>query len=92
MNKLLKVLRYFPLVTAGVDTLQTVAASVPGSDRKQILLNALHVGAQIGESFPNADVQLISALVDNVVGSLNAAGVFSKGSAPAAVPVAPAAA
>lgn len=42
----------------------------------------MQVAAQVGEKTDDKSTAVVSALVDNVVGSLNQSGVFTKATAP----------
>jgi hypothetical protein len=78
------VLKYMPVVISAVKSVEdTVGSEVPGTAKKQIVLDVISAAAKAGETIPDADVAAISMLVDIVVGSLNATGVFKK-SAPTA--------
>lgn len=54
------------------------AVNAPGATKKAMVMNSLAIAAKVGESIPEAHVAAVSALVDSVVGSLNASGVFSR--------------
>jgi hypothetical protein len=63
------------------------AVTAPGATKKAMVMNSLAIAAQVGETVPESHVAAISAVVDSVVGSLNASGVFKK-STPAPTPAA----
>lgn len=84
MNIALLILRFFPVVLQAVVAVEgSVGSALPGTTKKQLVLNSIQVAAQVGEKSDSQSVAVVSALVDNVVGSLNATGVFTK-TAPAA--------
>lgn len=80
MNWLSIVLKYLPSVLAGVTAVEA-AIKAPGATKKQIVLGAITAGAAAAEQTPNTEVAAIGALIDNVVGTLNATGVFAKSAA-----------
>jgi hypothetical protein len=85
MKTFLSILQFFPYVIGGVVAVEQAAASVPGTTKKQIVLDSVLVAAKLGEQVPVPLVALISALIDQVVTSLNASGVFThKAAAPVA--------
>lgn len=84
MNIALLILRFLPVVLQTVVAIENaVGSSVPGTTKKQLVLNSLQVAAQVGEKTDDRSTAVVSALVDNVVGSLNQSGVFTKAAAPA---------
>lgn len=72
MKTLNNILSLIPAILAAVVAIeQQFGNSVPGSTKKQLILQSIQVGAAIGETADNKTVQGISALVDNTVGFLN---------------------
>jgi hypothetical protein len=57
------------------------AVKAPGATKKAMVMNSLAIAAKVGEAVPETHVAAISAAIDSIVSSLNAAGVFK--SAPA---------
>lgn len=53
------------------------AVQAPGATKKAMVMASLDIAAKVGEKIPEAHVAAVSALIDSVVGSLNAAGVFT---------------
>ena len=64
--------QYFPAVINGVVGVQKALKESPGATKKAVVLNAIMAGAKAGEQIPDAHVAGISALIDNVVTTLNA--------------------
>lgn len=88
MKLFLAIFAYFPYVLAGVKAVQDVVGdSIPGTSKKELVLNSIKAAASVGEQIPESHVQGISSLIDSTVASLKASGVF-KPSTPPAVPVA----
>jgi hypothetical protein len=81
MKWLTLVLTYLPTVLSCVQAVEAVFANSPGAAKKQLVMNAIQAGAASGEKIPEAHVQGISTLIDNVVGTLNASGIFNKSAA-----------
>jgi hypothetical protein len=77
MKTFLSILQFFPFVLGGVVAVEQVAASEPGATKKQIVLDTVLTAAKLGEQVPVPMVSLISALIDQIVTSLNASGLFS---------------
>lgn len=86
MNKVLSALaialQYLPHVLVGVQAVEQ-AVSAPGQTKKQLVLGAITAAASVGEQVPEQHVQVISALIDTTVATLNQAGVFKTGPKPA---------
>ena len=79
-------MNFIQLLVGGVVAMeQTFAHEIPGTSKKQIVLDMIQAGAKIGEAVPVPAVELISALIDSTVASLKAAGIFT--SKPPAAPV-----
>ncbi len=78
-------LKYAPAVSGAVQDVEAVNASLPGATKKQLVMASVQAAAKVGEGIPEPHVALIAALIDIIVGTLNATGVFAK-AAPAAVP------
>jgi hypothetical protein len=53
------------------------AVQAPGATKKAIVMNSLAIAAKAGEAIPESHVAAVSAMVDSVVSTLNAAGLFS---------------
>jgi hypothetical protein len=87
MNWLTLILTYLPTVLQGVVAVEAALKGAPGVVKKQVILNAIQAGAATAEKIPQQDVAGIGALIDNVVGTLNASGLFTKTTAPPALPV-----
>jgi hypothetical protein len=74
---------YLPVVLTGIFAVEQVIGASNGQTKKQIVLSAVDAAAKAGEGAPNVEVASISALIDTLVGVLNASGLFAK---PAAAP------
>jgi hypothetical protein len=83
MKTLLASLQYAPAVSSAVQSVEASSSSLPGATKKQLVLAGVTAAAKVGESVPEAHVQLISALIDIAVSILNASGVFNHAPAPA---------
>lgn len=84
MKTFLDIAKFLPGVLAGVVAVESaIGSEAPGTAKKQIVLDAILAAAKVGETISNANVQLISTLVDTTVATLNATGIFSKPSNPA---------
>lgn len=75
--------KYLPFVLQGVVTVETVISGASGKTKKDIVLSALSAGAKVGASVPEDHVQIVSTLIDTVVGAFNQSGLFAH-TAPAA--------
>jgi hypothetical protein len=84
------VLGYLPYVLAGVIGVeQSIGSTAPGTTKKAVVLSAITAAAKVGEQVPNTHVAEISSLIDSLVATLNASGVFTHAATPATpVPVA----
>lgn len=71
------VLSFFPYVLNAVKAVEDAYAAEPGANKKQIVLDSVLAAARVGESVPNAEVALLSALIDSTVTMLNASGLFT---------------
>lgn len=72
-----------PGILQGVLAVETAMAGAKGADKKQVIMAAVGAAAAAGEKIPEQHVQVVSSLIDNVVGIFNASGVFGH-SAPGA--------
>lgn len=83
MKVFLQILQFFPYVLSGVAAVeQVVGATLPGAAKKQIVLDSITAAAATGTITPDAQVQVISTLIDAIVTALNKSGVFAKVTAP----------
>lgn len=78
MKWLQLILKYLPSVLAAVVGVESAIGSQPGATKKQVALMIILAGAKGAESVPNPEVQAVGGLVDTVVSTLNASGVFTK--------------
>lgn len=79
MKLFLFILQMLPTVLSGVKAIEDhYGSALPGTSKKQLLMDAVQIAAQTGEAIPNGGVQAISTLADKVVGAFNASGVFTK--------------
>ena len=81
MKWLTLIFQYLPSVLATVVAVEGAIGSQPGATKKQVAMNILTAGATAAQKIPNADVAAVAGLVDTVVTTLNASGVFTKGNA-----------
>ena len=81
-------LKYAPYALAGAQAVEQAVGAGSGADKKQLVIAGILAGAHAGETVPVAQVQIIAAVVDTVVGTLNAAGLLGKSAAPVTVPAA----
>lgn len=77
MNWIQLVATYLPVVLGGVVAVENAIKNEPGSTKQQVVVDSILAASQVGEQAPNATAAQISALVNVVVGTLNATGVFS---------------
>ncbi len=83
------ILKYLPVVLQGVVAVENVIGNAaPGAAKKEVILGAVQAATQLGATVDQQEVAVVSALVDNVVGTLNKTGVFTKGVPVVKVPVA----
>lgn len=73
MNILLKILQYLPYVLQGVSAIQQVAKNASNESKKAIIMDSVSTAAQLGQTVPQHDVQIISAVTDQAVQSLKSA-------------------
>lgn len=89
MKLFLAIFSYLPYVLAGVKAVQDVVGdSIPGTTKKELVLNSIKAAASVGEQIPEAHVQGISALIDSTVATFKASGVFKTVTPAVPVPVA----
>jgi hypothetical protein len=69
--------QYLPTVIAAVAAIEKALQGAPGATKKQLILDAIQAGAKQGETVPESHIAGVSALIDQVVGTLNATGFFS---------------
>jgi hypothetical protein len=67
---------YAPVALGAIASVEAADASIPGPTKAQIAVNIVLAAAQVGEGVPVPAVSDISTLVDVLVGSLNATGIF----------------
>jgi hypothetical protein len=88
MFNLLLAIQYLPAVIIAVKAVEdTVHAEVPGTSKRQIIIDSISVGVKsLGGVVDPKILAGIGALIDAVVGVFNIVGVFKKKEpAPAAV-------
>jgi hypothetical protein len=80
-------LKYAPYALAGAKAVESAVGAGNGSDKKTLVVSGILAAAHAGESVPVAQVQVISGIVETVVGVLNATGMLGKpGSGSVSVP------
>jgi len=77
--------KYAPYALAGAQAVEKAVGAGNGADKKQIAVAGILAAAHAGETVPVAQVQVIAAVVDTVVGTLNAAGLLGKAATPVVV-------
>lgn len=82
-------LKYAPYALAGAQAVEHVIGAGNGADKKTLVIAGILAGAHAGESVPVAQVQVISGVVETVVGVLNASGLLGKTATAVNVPVPP---
>ena len=81
MNTLLAVMKLLPVILGAIMSIEVAIGAGQGQTKKQIVMLAIEAAAAAGEKSDNKLVAAISALVDQLVGALNAAGLFAKAAA-----------
>lgn len=76
LNVVMVGLKYTPYVLGAVQAVEESNASLPGATKKNIVMAAIVAAAKVGEQVPETHVQIISTLIDEMVATLNAAGIF----------------
>lgn len=72
MKSLNSILSLIPAILTGVVAIeQSVGSALPGTTKKQLIMQSIQIGSQIGEAIDNKTVQAISALIDGTVTFLN---------------------
>lgn len=69
---------YFAVVLAGVKSVEENYANEPGASKQKLVLDSIIAVSSIGAQVPEVHVQAISAIINSVVGTLNAVGIFKK--------------
>jgi hypothetical protein len=78
MNVLAFLIKILPTVLEAVIAVEGIITTPKsGATKKQLVLDSLDAVAKAGEAADNKTVAGISALVDNVVTSLNKGGIFT---------------
>ena len=83
MKYLSLALSLLPGILQGVLAVETALAGAKGETKKQAILTAVDAAAKAGEAIPEQHVQVISGLIDGVVGVFNQSGVFTHATPPA---------
>jgi len=81
---ILLALQYAPYVVQAVIAIEQTIRGVPGSVKRQIVLDAIQAGAA-GTDEPKPaglNEHIVGTMIDNVVATLNQSGVFQKGPQP----------
>ena len=82
MKFLLAFLQVLPASLGAIKAVEEAYQGVPGTDKKQLLLNAIQAGAQVGQTIPHVQVQAYSAAIDLTVQAFNKAGIFQSSNKP----------
>ena len=80
-NALVTGFKYVPVVIKTVVEIETTFPKAGGGIKKALSLSGIQALAKLGEQIPEAHVQLISSLIDEIVTILNNAGIFTKSAA-----------
>lgn len=79
MKLFLTLLQFLPAILTGIKSVEEVwGSSIPGTAKKDLVLQSIIVGAKVGEGIPDPNVVGISTIIDSLVTSLNVSGVFHK--------------
>ena len=70
------ILSYLPYVLTAVLGVEQTVQAMPGASKKALVLSAVTVASKVGEQVPDTHVQAISQLIDSLVATLNASGIF----------------
>ena len=87
MNIVLNLLQFFPAIFHAVKAVEDTCSAEPGATKKQLILDSVMAAAKVGETVLQAEVAMISGLIDSTVAMLKASGIFKH--APK-LPIAPA--
>jgi flagellar biosynthesis protein FliQ len=71
-------LAFAPAVLAAIQAVEAADPHIPGTSKRQIVLDSIVGVAKVGETIPNANVAGISLMIDMFVSIFNAAGKFRK--------------
>lgn len=72
---------YFGAVLEGVKAVEDQFKSEPGASKAKLVLDSIQAAASVaGAAIPEAHVQFIANLINVVVASLNATGIFTHAS------------
>ena len=78
MNILSIILSYLPAVLGTVVAVEQ-SIKAPGATKAEVVLSSIQQASKVvGETVPESHVQLITGLIDSVVGVLNQTGVFTR--------------
>ena len=77
MKWFLLIIRYLPSVLQGVVAVEAAIKETAGSTKKAVVLGILKAGTETAAQFPEEHVQAVGGLIDKVVDTLNAEGVFT---------------
>lgn len=84
MTALLLIFKYLPVILQAIMAVEGAIGAGNGATKKQIVLAAIQAAAKVGETVDQKTVTMLSSLVDEIVGLLNASGIFGHAPAPAA--------
>lgn len=77
-NALADFMKYAAIALPAVQAAETEIGPGNGETKAQLAIAAVLAVAHAGETVPVEKVQLVSAVVDTIVSTLNATGVFTK--------------
>ena len=78
MNFFLLAMQFLPYALQAVVAVEGVIGSQSGTTKKAVVMSAVLAANQVAGTVPESHVKVVSALIDTLVGGLNAAGVFGK--------------
>lgn len=79
MKYLTAAFKYLPDIIRGVMAVESaVIGTGKGTTKKSLVMAAIQAAAKAGETVDNAEVDVISKLIDEVVSVFNSSGIFSK--------------
>jgi hypothetical protein len=81
MSALLIAFQFLPYILTAVTAVEQAMSNQPGATKKAMILSAIAAATQVGEQVPESHVKVISGLIDSVVASLNASGIFQHNTA-----------
>lgn len=72
------ILTALPQILAVVKAVEEAVGAGNGKSKKALVMDAIAAGSKAGESIPIKQVATVSAVIDSIVSTFNASGVFNK--------------